>query len=108
MPKIARVLLLIGLPLAAFLGLGFYDASQRAYYLQDMSFEGFANCQRMHPNDEAANRACIAPWTRQLATSRRDAFIGAIPGALIAAGTCLIVLALGLFLIGRRQRSGAD
>jgi hypothetical protein len=108
MTKTARIWLLIGLPLVAFLGIGYYDASQREYHLQDLAQEGFAACNSLHPDDEAALRACMAPYSRQRVSAWRDALNGAVPGALIAAGTCLIVLALGLHLIGRRKGSGAD
>ena len=108
MTKAAKVLLLVGLPFAVFLGIGYYDAGVREYHLHDLAQEGFAACQSMHPDDEAARRTCLAPYSRQGESAWRDAFIGAVPGALIAAGTCLIVLALGLHLIGRRERRGAD
>ena len=108
MTKTARVLLLIGLPLAVFLGIGYYDGSQRLYRIQDLSTEGYVVCQRMHPDDEAARDSCKAPFRRDFESSTRDGLIGALPGALIAAGTCLVVLALGLHLIGRQERRGAD
>ena len=108
MTKTARILLLIGLPLAVFLGFGYYDADQRAYRLQDVANDGLTACQSAQPDDAAARETCMTPFRRDLESSSRDALIGAMPGALIAAGTCLIVLALGLHLIGRRERSGAN
>lgn len=107
MTKTARVLLLIGLPLAVFLGIVYYDANQRSYRLEDIASQGISICQSMPPDDAAAREACMVQFRRDMVSAPRDGLIGALPGALIAAGTCLIVLALGLYLIGRRERRGA-
>lgn len=108
MTKTARVLLLIGLPLVVFLGVVYYDANERSYRLEAIASEGITICQSMPPDDAAAREACMVQFRRNMVSAPREGLIVALPGALIAAGTCLIVLALGLHLIGRRERRKAD
>ena len=108
MTRTARGVIVGVLTLAGFLGVGFYDANQRAYR-QDGAHISLDACESMAEQRGAQTDDCIPPFRAALDASQGLALKAALPMALGAAALFLI-LALGLLhlLKSRREDAAAD
>ena len=103
MKKIAKGLIL-GVPaLAAFLGVGLYDAGQRATRLQDNAHSTLDLCESLAAQGGGSTQQCITDFRAALDESSSVGMVAALPMALAAAVIVFLVAAGILYLIGRRR-----
>jgi hypothetical protein len=106
MTRKARGLIVGVLTLAVFLGVGYYDANQRAYRLQDGAHMTLDACESMAEQAGRPADPCITEFRAALDASQGLALKAALPMALGAAALFL-VLALGTLRVLRSRKADA-
>ena len=99
--------LILGVPaLAAFLGVGLYDAGQRATRLQDNAHSTLDLCESLAAQSGGSTQQCITDFRAALDASSSVGMVAALPMALAAAAIVLLAVG-GLLYLLRRRRDAA-
>ena len=104
MTRTTRGLILGVLTLAVFLGVGYYDADQRATRLQRAADDTLQLCESLAARSGGSADQCILEFRRAIDASSGEAFMAAVPTALAAAAV-FFVLAYGVVYVLWRRRS---